>query len=70
MNCACIEKINEKLKEYNKTAYLRCTFGGIPVMYYDYYEETKTGKRRNKEGIFLPSYCPFCGKKLKDSEDI
>ena len=67
-DCDCIEKINKKLKETRPTANLRCTMFDVrPVMYYDYYETTKTGKRRSKEGIFLPSYCPFCGKKYKEN---
>lgn len=70
MNCDCITKIDEKLKEHNLklTGYALTMpdFEAVITIETEWIDRDKApnGRKRNPTKIFV-SHCPFCGKPIK-----
>lgn len=77
MNCNCINKIDDRLREQNLRlvgyAHTFPDFRIVPTVQTEWIDATKApkGKRRSPTKMFA-SHCPFCGKpveKRKASND-
>lgn len=67
MNCNCIEKLNEKLKEFNLRlsgyAYVMPSFKPVFTINTQWIDKDKAPKGKKKNPTFMfASHCPFCGK--------
>lgn len=73
MNCDCINKIDDKLREVNQRitgyAYIMPEFALTPLIATEWVDKDKAprGKKRNPPGCFA-SHCPFCGKPVAKKE--
>lgn len=72
MNCDCITRIDEKLKEHNLKlagyAFVMPTFKPVFTISTEWIDASKAprGKKRNPTYMFV-SHCPFCGKPAESS---
>ena len=72
MNCDCIEKMDERLKEKNLRlcgyAFTFPDFKAVPTMNTEWIDPSKAPKgQKNKPTNIFASYCPFCGKAIEAS---
>ena len=70
MNCDCIKKMDERLKEKNLRlcgyALTFPDFKAVPTMNTEWIDPDKAPKgQKNKPTKIFASYCPFCGKAIK-----
>jgi hypothetical protein len=72
MMCDCIEKMKEEWKK--EYVMLDVEFDNaigdrllIPFTYSTLNEKTGELCKKRSKGNYIPMYCPFCGKKLKDA---
>ena len=70
MNCDCVTKIRESLKENFPEAELPTgfSFPDMELQLYLSFTYLPEGKKKRKEQTLICSYCPFCGKKTKSKE--
>ena len=67
MNCECIEKIDERLREKNLRltgyAFTVPDFKVVPVVNTEWIDPAKAPKgMKNKPTKMFATHCPFCGK--------
>lgn len=73
MNCDCINKINEKLKEHNLKlcgyAFVMPDFKAVITIQTEWIDANKApkGRKRNPTKM-LASHCPFCGKEVEQQK--
>lgn len=71
MNCDCINKIDEKLREQNLRlcgyAFVMPNFKPVITIQTEWIDEAKApkGKKRSPTKMFA-SHCPFCGTKIEN----
>ena len=75
MNCDCIAKIDEKLKEKNLRligfAFVASDFNMVPTVNTEWIDPTKAPKgMKNRPTKMFASHCPFCGKAVKMNERV
>lgn len=64
--CGCIEKINERLKEFNTE--INVPFWSSSGFLAPFIETRKLDdKKRGKPRAVVASYCPLCGEKYPQS---
>ena len=68
--CNCIDMTNQALKDRGWELEVGITFGETPSVFLPIHtkliDDAPVGKGHRKKSapILLPSYCPFCGKKV------
>lgn len=71
MSCDCIEKLDAHLAEHNSKIEVGFTFGTAerPGYVFPAIRTEKIDKRsRVKKGV-IPTFCPFCGTKYRETGD-
>jgi len=74
MNCDCINKIDDKLRQHNLRltgyAHMMPDFSIVPTLSTEWIDKDKAplGKKRNPPAMFA-SHCPFCGKPTEDKKN-
>ncbi len=71
--CDCIEKLTKKMKErgLHKFKFENMIGENNVLLPFRYQVEIgKTGElaKKVKHGNYIPLFCPFCGKKLRDRD--
>jgi hypothetical protein len=69
MNCDCVEKLDERLKEKN----LHIVGGSFVMSSFEFrvtiatdWLDKKAAKRGEKPPPMMASHCPFCGKEIAE----